>query len=101
MVGLTSAFHTAGMGAESYINHPNFGLLYQLCDLDGTTQLFATLYAQRLFFRVSFEGPGTSFEAVTRNEARSLFEARVRVVRRTLPPAEVHKLETIYRQTFL
>ncbi len=89
------------MSPESYINHPNFGLLYQLCELDGNNQLFATLYAQRLFFRVSFEGVGTSFEAVTRNEARSLFETRLRLIRRNLPPAELHKLETTYRQTFL
>ena len=41
------------MSTETYLNHPNFGLLFRVCMVEEGKELFATLYAQRLFFLVS------------------------------------------------
>lgn len=36
--------------AENYLNHPTFGLLYSVCQLEDNQELFTTLYAKRIFF---------------------------------------------------
>jgi PII interaction protein X len=53
------------MSAETYLNHPTFGLLFKICMVDDNRELFATLYAQRLFFVVNAANPkGLVFEPV-------------------------------------
>ena len=92
---------------ETYLNHPTFGLLYSLCVLSDKQALFTTLYAQRLFFRVTFGSEGSagvapemSFEPISRNEARQLLEERIRLMRRQYRQEEVNHLQAIYKQTF-
>jgi hypothetical protein len=41
------------MNAETYLNHPTFGLLFRVCLVEENQELFTTLYAQRLFFMVT------------------------------------------------
>lgn len=89
------------MSTENYINHPTFGLLYRLCLVDEGRELFATLYAQRLFFVVTAASPkGFVFEAVGRGDARQLLEERMRYLRRRGDYSEYDRLQKTYKQTF-
>ena len=49
------------MAAERYLNHPTFGMLYRVAPAGEGRDVYATLYAQRMFFRVLIEGRGASF----------------------------------------
>ncbi|MBD1910563.1 MULTISPECIES: transcriptional coactivator PipX [unclassified Leptolyngbya] len=88
------------MTTESYLNHPTFGLLYRICFLDNSQELFATLYAQRLFFLVSVEKQVIQFEPVSRADARLALENRLRSLRRHGQSEELTKLQASYKQTF-
>jgi PII interaction protein X len=88
------------MSEETYLNHPNFGLLFRICLVDVNREVFTTLYAQRLFFLVSTGDAGVSFESMTRSEARILVENRLRVLRRTGSSIDYDQLLKVYRQTF-
>lgn len=89
------------MSAEIYINHPNFGLLFRVCELETSRDLFATLYAQRLFFVVTTGKQATAFEPITRSEARLMVESRLRLVKRQGLGLEYNRLQTAHKQTFL
>ena len=88
------------MSNETYLNHPNFGLLFRVCLVDATRELFTTLYAQRLFFLVTVQEDGLVFEPITRSDARGMVENRVRLLRRSGPQAEYDQLLSVYKQTF-
>jgi PII interaction protein X len=88
------------MSEETYLNHPNFGLLFRISVLDANRDLFTTLYAQRLFFTVSTGDLGVSFEPITRAEARILVENRLRLLRRSGTSVDYDQLLKIYKQTF-
>lgn len=88
------------MSTENYINHPNFGLLFRVCLVDETHELFTTLYAQRLFFLVGIGEEEVEFEPVTRTNARILLESRLRVLKRAGQLEELSHLQAIYKQTF-
>ena len=86
---------------ESYLNHPTFGLLYRICLLKDSQELFTTLYAQRLFFTVETIDNSLSFQPISRSEARMLVES---LLRRLLLDRESEKhrqLQAIYQKTFL
>ena len=88
---------------ETYLHHPTFGLLYNLCPLGETQGLFTTLYAQRLFFRATVDPrprERTTFEPVTRTEARQLLEESMREVRRRGSPELLNALQKVYKKTF-
>lgn len=88
------------MSTETYLNHPNFGLLFRICLVEENQELFATLYAQRLFFLVNNTPAGLSFDPVGRNEARLMLENRIRILRRAGQHSEFDRLQKTYRQTF-
>ncbi len=88
------------MSNEIYLNHPNFGLLYQVCLLDNSKELFTTLYAQRLFFVVSSNSNGVNFEPVSRSDGRTIVEARIRYLRKIEAMEDFRQLQQIYKQTF-
>lgn len=86
---------------EVYLNHPTFGLLYRICLLPDSRELFTTLYAQRLFFTVTIDNDSFSFEPISRTDARMLVES---LMRRLLLDRETEKhrqLQAIYQRTFL
>lgn len=86
---------------ETYLDHPTFGLLYGLCGLGETAGLFTTLYAQRLFFRVSVESAGEmSFESLSRQDARLLVEEQLRLYRRVGDTVSLQALQAVYQRTF-
>lgn len=89
------------MSAETYLNHPNFGLLFRVCMVDDSQELFATLYAQRLFFLVSNSATeGLVFEPLGRSNARQMLENRMRILRRAGQQADYDRLQHTYKQTF-
>jgi PII interaction protein X len=89
------------MSTETYINHPNFGLLFRVCMVDDGKELFATLYAQRLFFLVTNTGSeGLVFQPLGRSNARMMLESRMRDLRRNGQYADYDRLQHTYKQTF-
>jgi PII interaction protein X len=85
---------------ETYLNHPTWGLLYRICMVDDSQELFTTLYAQRLFFLVTSEGKGMKFQPIGRTEARMMLENRLRNLRRTGPSQEYDQLQGVFQRTF-
>ncbi len=95
---------------ENYLSHPTFGLLFSLCSLGENQALFTTLYAQRLFFRVTFldqdqvnpgdESRSLVFDPISRNEARQLVEEQIRILRRSNRSEQLAQLQGIHKQTF-
>jgi PII interaction protein X len=88
------------MTPETYLNHPTFGLLYRVCLLEENRELFATLYAQRLFFVVNTSPDGLQFDPVSRSDARILVETRLRSLRRDGYQQEYANLQVIHRRAF-
>lgn len=88
------------MSNETYLNHPTLGLLFRVALLDENRELFATLYAQRLFFLVVMGTAGLRFEPIGRTDARLLLEARLRELRRSGHAQEYTQLQVIHKQTF-
>lgn len=88
------------MSNENYLNHPNFGLLFRVCLIDESRELFTTLYAQRLFFLVANGKEGLEFEPITRTDARILVENRLRSLRRLGQAQDYDLLHKAYKQTF-
>ncbi len=88
------------MNAETYLNHPTFGLLFRVCMIEENQELFTTLYAQRLFFVVTTGSNGLAFEPISRSDARLLVENRLRLLRRTGPSQAFEQLQLIHQRTF-
>ena len=88
------------MNSETYLNHPTFGLLYRICQIEDNQELFTTLYAKRLFFLVSLDSGNVAFEPVSRSEARMLVETRLRKLLRAGSSVEYKQLNAIYQRTF-
>ncbi|XGB39097.1 MAG: PipX family protein [Cyanobacteria bacterium LVE1205-1] len=88
------------MSNETYLNHPTFGLLFRVCFLEEEKELFASLYAQRLFFLVTTSTDGVRFEPITRSDARILVDGQLRFFRRQAMLSEHHQLQLIRKQTF-
>ena len=88
------------MSGENYINHPNFGLLYRVCPVEDSQELFTTLYAQRLFFLVTNGPGGIKFQPVGRSDARLMVEIRMRQFRRNGQTLEYQTLQEVHKKTF-
>ncbi len=86
--------------SETYINHPTWGLLYRICMVDESQELFTTLYAQRLFFLVTTDGKGLKFQPIGRTEARMMLENRLRTLRRAGHSEEYDHLQSVFQRTF-
>lgn len=85
---------------ETYLNHPTFGLLFRVCMVEESRELFTTLYAQRLFFLVTTGSNGLAFEPISRSDARHLVENRLRLLRRMGLSKDYEQLQLIHKQTF-
>jgi PII interaction protein X len=88
------------MSSETYLNHPTFGLLHRLCQLDDKRELFTTLYAQRLFFLVEHQTQGLNIESLGRNEARILVEQQLRFNRSKGDSRAYTTLYKVHQQVF-
>ena len=85
---------------ETYLNHPNFGLLYRICLIQDHQELFTTLYAQRLFFLVTINTDGFKFDPVARSDARLMVELRLRKLRSQNIVDQYQELQKAYKRTF-
>jgi PII interaction protein X len=88
------------MSTETYLNHPNFGLLFRVCQVEDSQELFTTLYAQRLFFLVTNGTIGLKFEPISRSDARLMVEIRLRTLRRSGKTQDYEQLQVIHQRTF-
>jgi PII interaction protein X len=89
------------MSNETYLNHPTFGLLFSVCQVDETSELFTTLYAQRLFFMVKTSSQGIEFEPIGRSESRIVVENKLRGLRRAGRSKDYDQLQLIHKRTFM
>lgn len=88
------------MHSENYLNHPNFGLLYRICILDNNQEIYATLYAQRMFFQVTTQQQPNKFEAVSRTDVKNLLDNRLRSYRRDGDSSSYNQLQSVYKTMF-
>lgn len=92
--------HTNRVSTERYLNHPTFGLLYRVAEAGEGRDLYATLYAQRMFFLVTIQDRGAQFEVIPLMDARHLAEQNLARARRGGP--DVHaRWRQLFDQTFI
>lgn len=88
------------LSAERYLNHPTFGMLYRVAPAGEGRDLYATLYAQRIFFVVTLQNRGATFEVIPLMDARHLAEQNLSRARREGP--DVHaQWRQVFDQTFI
>lgn len=85
---------------ETYLSHPVFGLLVNLCIIDTYSALYTSLYAKRLFFLVTAFDSGLEIDSISRDEARISLEKRLAVLRKSNFHHEYEQLKEIYKSTF-
>ena len=88
------------MSSERYLNHPTFGMLYQVSlGIEGK-DIYATLYAQKMFFLVEVKQREVFFEVIPYLDARNQSELNLQRARRQ-GSADLSKWENLFTQTFL
>jgi PII interaction protein X len=88
------------VSAERYLNHPTFGMLYRVAPVNESRDLYATLYAQRIFFLVTLQPRGASFEVIPLMDARHYAEQNLARSRRE-GSQEHGRWRQLFDQTFL
>ncbi|CAE18852.1 conserved hypothetical protein [Prochlorococcus marinus subsp. pastoris str. CCMP1986] len=88
------------MSSERYLNHPTFGMLYQVSlGIEGK-DIYATLYAQKMFFLVEVKQREVFFEVIPYLDARNQSELNLQRARRQ-GSEDFSKWDNLFRQTFL
>ena len=88
------------MSSERYLNHHTFGMLYQVSPANEGKDIYATLYAQKMFFLVSIKPKEILFEVIPYLDARNQAEMNLQKARRDLSD-DLAKWENLFKQTFL
>ena len=88
------------MSSERYLNHPTFGMLYQVSIGIEGKDIYATLYAQRMFFLVEVKQREVFFEVIPYLDARNQSELNLQKARRQ-GSEDFRKWENLFKQTFL
>ncbi|MEX1317820.1 MAG: PipX family protein [Synechococcaceae cyanobacterium] len=88
------------MTSERYLNHPTFGMLYRVAPVADGRDLYATLYAQRIFFLVTLQPRGATFEVVPLMDARHFAEQNLARSRREGSAVHSHWRQ-LFDQTFI
>ena len=88
------------MSSERYLNHPTFGMLYQVSPGSDGRDIYATLYAQKMFFLVEVKQREVFFEVIPYLDARNQAELNLQKARRTVSE-DLPKWEHLFKQTFL
>ena len=88
------------MSSERYLNHPTFGMLYQVSPSNDGRDLYATLYAQKMFFLVEIKKREVFFEVIPYLQARNQSELNLQRARRECPQ-DYSKWENLFKQTFI
>ncbi len=85
---------------ERYLNHPTFGMLYLVTHAGEGRDVYATLYAQKMFFLVVLEPRGAQFEVIPYLDARHHAGAHLSKCRRTGSP-DLVRWQELFHQTFI
>ena len=88
------------MSSERYLNHPTFGMLYQVSPANEDKDIYATLYAQKMFFLVSIKQREILFEVIPYLDARNQAETNLQKARRE-SSIDLPKWENLFNKTFL
>ena len=88
------------MSSERYLNHPTFGMLYQVSPGNEGKGIYATLYAQKMFFSVEIKQREVFFEVIPYLDARNQSELNLQRARRQ-GSEDFSKWDNLFRQTFL
>ena len=88
------------MSSERYLNHPTFGMLYQVSPGNDGRDIYATLYAQKIFFFVEIRQREVFFEVIPYLDARNQAELSLQRARRKASE-DLPKWENLFTQTFL
>ena len=88
------------MSAERYLNHPTFGMLYLVSPAGEGRDVYATLYAQKMFFLVTLQPRGAEFEVIPYLDARHHAELHLSRCRRDAL-ADKERWEELFYQTFI
>ena len=88
------------MSSERYLNHPTFGMLYQVSPGIEGKDIYATLYAQKIFFLVAVKQREVFFEVIPYLDARNQAELNLQKARRN-GSDDLAKWENLFKQTFL
>jgi PII interaction protein X len=91
---------SAFVSPERYLNHPTFGMLYRVAAVAEGRDLYVTFYAQRIFFVVTLQARGATFEVVPLMDARHYAEQNLARARRDCPEAQAHWRQ-LFDQTFI
>ena len=88
------------MSSERYLNHPTFGMLYQVSPGNEGKDIYATLYAQKIFFLVEIKHREVFFEVIPYLDARNQSELNLQRARKQ-GSEDLSKWENLFNQTFL
>ena len=88
------------MNAERYLNHPTFGMLYLVSPASNGRDVYATLYAQKIFFLVTLQPRGATFEVVPYMDARHYAEMHLSKCKR-VKSSDMDVWEELFNQTFM
>ena len=88
------------MAAERYLNHPTFGMLYRVAPAGEGRDVYATLYAQRMFFLVTLQPRGAQFAVIPYQDARHHADVHLGRCRRDGSP-DLEDWRQLFDQTFI
>ena len=88
------------MNAERYLNHPTFGMLYLVSPASNGRDVYATLYAQKIFFLVTSQPRGAAFEVIPYMDARHYAEMNLSKCRRE-KSSSISVWQELFNQTFM
>ncbi len=88
------------MSAERYLNHPTFGMLYLVAPAGEGRDVYATLYAQKMFFLVTLQPRGAEFEVIPYLDARHYAEKNLSRCRRD-NSLDKERWQELFHQTFI
>ena len=88
------------MSSERYLNHPTFGMLYQVSPGIEGKDIYATLYAQKMFFLVEIKHREVFFEVIPYLDARNQSELNLQKAKRQ-GSEDFPKWDHLFKQTFL
>ena len=88
------------MAAERYLNHPTFGMLYLVAPAGEGRDVYATLYAQRMFFLVTLQPRGAVFEVIPYGDARHHADVHLQRCQRS-GASDLNDWQQLFDQTFI
>mgnify|MGYP002863041336 CR=1 FL=1 len=88
------------MNSERYLNHPTFGMLYLVAPAGEGRDIYATLYAQKMFFLVTLQPRGAQFEVIPYLDARHYAQVHLARCKKN-NSSEQERWQELFYQTFI